>query len=192
MNDTYATYLQSEAWSNKREQKLILSYRKCAVCGTNKHLHIHHLTYERIFREEMDDLMVLCRVHHEAVEEMIKKGVIPRIGNPSDLAKTTMQFIAPWKRPKLRPYSNPPNHKKLSKKERAKLRKQERKEKKKALIPSPARRRMILLQDPEFVRLLSLDRYKFRDGLRAIVRQRGLAGRWIHSGCQIYDGVGKT
>lgn len=117
MNDTYSTYLQSEAWENKRQQRLVLSGRRCEACGSVNTLQIHHLTYERIFQEDMDDLMTLCKVHHEAVEEFCRKGVIEKTGDPRKLRADTLKFIAPRraimaqklksKSPPLQPISYP-------------------------------------------------------------------------------------
>ena len=69
-------YYASAHWKNlsrrTREQR-----QKCELCGTKENLHVHHLRY-RFFREEGEDLQVLCRdchikdVHqHETEEDMI-------------------------------------------------------------------------------------------------------------------------
>src|SRR4051812_20179796 len=85
MNDTYSAYLQSAAWMEKRTRKVALSGHKCEACGDTQRLQVHHLTYARIFREEMGDLMTLCKIHHDAAEEMLRKGVIQRTGSADDL-----------------------------------------------------------------------------------------------------------
>lgn len=45
----YHEYIQSEAWKQKRAQRLAISNNQCAVCGTGRNLEVHHLTYARIF-----------------------------------------------------------------------------------------------------------------------------------------------
>lgn len=98
MNDTYNAYLLSEAWMEKRTQRLNLSGWKCEACGGKQLLQVHHLTYERIFQESMEDLMVLCRIHHEAAEEMKKKGAIKCTGCVVRLRTDTLRLIAPLER----------------------------------------------------------------------------------------------
>lgn len=103
MNDTYSAYLLSEAWAEKRHMRMKLSDWKCEACGTKQLLQVHHLTYDRIFQEPMEDLMVLCRVHHEAAEEMVKKGAIKRAGCVVRLRTDTLRMIAPTERHIFRP-----------------------------------------------------------------------------------------
>ncbi len=101
MNDTYKTYLESEAWAQKRNKRLGMSNFKCEACEDGEcrnPLQVHHLTYARIFREEMEDLMVLCKMHHAAAEEMVEKGALSRNGNVKWLRSETLRFIAPKKK----------------------------------------------------------------------------------------------
>ena len=37
------------------------------MCGTNRGVQLHHLTYERIGNEELDDLIALCSGCHQVV-----------------------------------------------------------------------------------------------------------------------------
>lgn len=62
----YREYLNSSAWRAKREEMLELAGYQCEECGSGGHLHVHHLTYARLGREELDDLAVLCPQCHEA------------------------------------------------------------------------------------------------------------------------------
>lgn len=66
----YSDYLLSPEWRQKRRQKLNLVNYRCEQCGylaRMRDLHVHHLTYERLGDENLDeDLEVLCRwCHHE-------------------------------------------------------------------------------------------------------------------------------
>lgn len=117
MNDTYSTYLQSEAWENKRQHLFTLRGRRCEACGITNEIHVHHLTYERIFKEDIGDLMVLCKLHHEAAEEFCRKGIIEKSGNPAELRVKTLKFVAPWnkklngkRRKPTRPPKKPVRH----------------------------------------------------------------------------------
>lgn len=93
MNQEYSEYLLSDAWKYKRREKLIHGGKKCEICGVKKRLQIHHLTYERIFKEEMEDLMILCRRHHELVEDLYKRGILVKVGHPSHLRSQTVSAV---------------------------------------------------------------------------------------------------
>lgn len=95
MNNQYSEYLQSPEWQKKRVQRLHRAGNQCQACEETNGLHVHHLTYARIFREPMDDLMVLCDLHHKAAEEMVRSGVLTRIGSPALLATQTLRAISP-------------------------------------------------------------------------------------------------
>ena len=60
--ELYQKYLNSDWWKIKRKQ---VGEKFCFVCGARQNLHIHHLTYARIFREKNKDLKWLCKEHHE-------------------------------------------------------------------------------------------------------------------------------
>ncbi len=93
MNEEYRTYLDSERWKSKRKQKLKQVGRKCEACGSRKKLEVHHLTYEHIFNEPLEDLMALCFFHHRAAEECVAKGLLTRVGNVRELAKRTLEVM---------------------------------------------------------------------------------------------------
>lgn len=64
-NAEYEPYLDSDAWDTKRKQRLALDGHKCSRCQRdNVKLDVHHITYERIGRERMTDLISLCRRCH--------------------------------------------------------------------------------------------------------------------------------
>jgi hypothetical protein len=71
----YAEYLQSEHWQEVRRQ--YRASRKlpqtCVVCG-NQRVDLHHLTYRRIGRERLTDLVPLCREHHDEAHEIRSKA----------------------------------------------------------------------------------------------------------------------
>ena len=63
-NKDYHTYLLSDKWKAVRIKKLNKCNNRCEGCQSKEKLHIHHLTYRRIFDEHLDDLMVLCDECH--------------------------------------------------------------------------------------------------------------------------------
>lgn len=64
MKIDYRKYLRSPEWKSKREELFKLRGKKCEMCGSTEKIHVHHLTYERIGDETMQDLQVLCEKHH--------------------------------------------------------------------------------------------------------------------------------
>ena len=63
--ESYKTYIRSEAWRKKRQEVFALKGEWCDDCGTSSNLHVHHLTYDNLFNEKMEDLQVLCKSCHE-------------------------------------------------------------------------------------------------------------------------------
>lgn len=97
MTEQYLAYLDSPEWKRIREQRLEISGRKCSACATKRLLHVHHLTYERIFKEEMSDLLPLCEACHTEAERLVKEGFLPRTGNVLFLATETVRLLLPNK-----------------------------------------------------------------------------------------------
>lgn len=103
MTSEYLAYLDSPEWKAKRHERLQIAQYRCSACGGTANLHVHHLTYERIFREEMADLLPLCEKHHTAVERLKVKGKLPRKGNVLFLATETIRLLlSPSKQNKKR------------------------------------------------------------------------------------------
>lgn len=62
----YLEYLNSLEWKLKREKTFKLKGRKCQRCVNNIKLHIHHATYARLGKENIQrDLYVLCDTCHD-------------------------------------------------------------------------------------------------------------------------------
>jgi hypothetical protein len=60
----YGAYLKSRHWQRLRAAKLAAVGERCELCGVRGIVQIHHVTYERLRREELSDLQVLCRDCH--------------------------------------------------------------------------------------------------------------------------------
>ena len=59
----YIDYIQSDAWKLKRAT-IIKENARCAVCGYNKRLQLHHKHYKTLCYETADDFVILCRACH--------------------------------------------------------------------------------------------------------------------------------
>ncbi len=61
----YYTYLASREWALKKEAIRERSRGICERCHQAKHEQTHHLTYERLGNERLEDLLGLCKGCHE-------------------------------------------------------------------------------------------------------------------------------
>lgn len=66
-NAEYRKYLRSPKWKARRQALIADRKWRCEVCGSGFKLHVHHLTYVRLFDELDTDLAVLCDECHGAV-----------------------------------------------------------------------------------------------------------------------------
>lgn len=71
--DKYYKYLKSSKWRLKRQHKFNQVGRRCEECGSLRKLHVHHLTYDRLYVEKLEDLKVLCEVCHMEAHKIISK-----------------------------------------------------------------------------------------------------------------------
>jgi hypothetical protein len=67
-NTRYLDYLNSDGWYTKREMVLQRDGFTCQWCGYDSELQVHHLHYDNIFREELEDLVTLCSECHEEAD----------------------------------------------------------------------------------------------------------------------------
>lgn len=93
MTQEYADYLQTAEWKERRIKCMARVGNRCEACGQKPPLDIHHLTYARIFKEPLEDLMALCRPHHDYIEMLIADGKITRYGDVTELRKRTLELL---------------------------------------------------------------------------------------------------
>lgn len=80
----YIEYMNSESWKIKREEAFWHRWRFCQKCWSTEYLQVHHGTYNRIFKEKLADLFVLCNQCHFRLHE--------KYGN-KDLLRATKSYI---------------------------------------------------------------------------------------------------
>lgn len=72
----YVDYLKSEHWIRKKKQALKFYHNECSVCKSREYLQVHHLNYDNLGYESMNDLTILCKEchknHHEGEKFWIK------------------------------------------------------------------------------------------------------------------------
>jgi 5-methylcytosine-specific restriction endonuclease McrA len=65
----YDGYVRGNKWRNMRRDMFRLRGERCERCGYQHELQLHHKTYERLGRELISDLEVLCKGCHEKADE---------------------------------------------------------------------------------------------------------------------------
>lgn len=63
-------YLQTPHWKETRSRAIARAGNRCQHCGATSRLEVHHLTYERLFCEQPEDLLVLCRSCHQKIHAL--------------------------------------------------------------------------------------------------------------------------
>lgn len=64
LKEAYQKYLNSKEWKKKRDKFKELKGGKCEVCGSTENLHVHHLNYDCLGKETINDLACLCKGCH--------------------------------------------------------------------------------------------------------------------------------
>lgn len=69
MNDKalYKAYIQTGTWRKTARRRMEIDGFKCQMCGTGKNLVVHHITYDHLGCEDMDDLVTVCKSCHEKI-----------------------------------------------------------------------------------------------------------------------------
>jgi len=93
----YFQYLQSDHWRKMRYRRLLIDGFQCHECGHGDALQVHHKTYERIGKENVDtDLVTLCaRCHNDEHRRQIeeKRPVLSRREILRSVVVTEEDFI---------------------------------------------------------------------------------------------------
>ena len=81
INPRYRAYLKSGAWRAKRRLALERCDNICESCALQRAVHVHHLTYARIFKENLEDLLAVCLDCHDSFYPEKAKGRTTRRKN---------------------------------------------------------------------------------------------------------------
>lgn len=61
----YNQYINhSPVWASKRRAVFMRDNQQCRNCSSHTHLQCHHITYDRLYYEDLEDLMTFCRTCH--------------------------------------------------------------------------------------------------------------------------------
>lgn len=80
----YDHYLKTLHWQDLRYRVLQRDGLKCQLCSSTEDLEVHHNTYDNLWNEPLEDLVVLCHRHHELYHTMGGLDVTEESGNHSD------------------------------------------------------------------------------------------------------------
>lgn len=111
----YDSYIHSAQWQDKRKQRLAIDDFKCQMCGNKDNLEVHHVTYDRLGNENMDDIITLCDKchtkvhsaqslawcfkHHRYPNKGIEKWVTGKEKRNKSRKKTTNRKSSPHEKP---------------------------------------------------------------------------------------------
>lgn len=70
---SYEDYLKSDLWKQKRSTVLSVLGGRCQICKDKTGITVHHVSYERIGKELIDDLQVLCKDCHKMVHFLVSE-----------------------------------------------------------------------------------------------------------------------
>lgn len=74
---TYKRYLRTQNWQKLRFEVLKRSGGKCEWCGYQPYkrggLQIHHLSYDRVGHESLEDLIAICPRCHMEIHKITGK-----------------------------------------------------------------------------------------------------------------------
>lgn len=92
----YIKYLLSDTWAKIKVDLIEIHDGKCERCGDTKNLQVHHLTYENLFNEEPEDLLLLCSRCHMVEHGLIKKKRKKRVfkGKKKTIASCRKELIS--------------------------------------------------------------------------------------------------
>ncbi len=62
-------YMKGEQWKALRILTRLRDGSKCRVCGSMRNLNCHHIHYDNLGNEELDDLVTLCENCHTKLHE---------------------------------------------------------------------------------------------------------------------------
>lgn len=69
----YQSYIRSDKWKKKKEERLKKDNYICLNCGSKEKLEIHHKNYNSLYNEDISDLKTLCEKCHKKITEKTRK-----------------------------------------------------------------------------------------------------------------------
>lgn len=82
---TYREYIKSRHWEARKDAYFETNARECSLCGSGARVELNHIYYGNFGFERDEDLIALCRRHHEELHA--------EIGVSKDMRYATAIFI---------------------------------------------------------------------------------------------------
>lgn len=73
ITEKYKKYLKSHEWKIKSRTVILNAEKICQRCYKEKATEVHHLTYDNIYNEDIDDLIALCSKCHAIADNERKQ-----------------------------------------------------------------------------------------------------------------------
>lgn len=73
--ERYLEYLQSDHWKNLKKMSFAIYGCKCLICKSNEPVDGHHLVYRNLIDVHPNEVIPLCREHHEEVHRREGEGI---------------------------------------------------------------------------------------------------------------------
>lgn len=92
----YEEYIVSDEWYKKRTAIVDLKGKKCAICGSENNIVIHHLNYDSLGHEEennFEDVVPLCKTCHSKIHDFLNKHENELSLLKSDLLKLRNTYL---------------------------------------------------------------------------------------------------
>lgn len=86
----YSRYLVSKHWLDKRKEALKYWKNSCFICKTKSQLHVHHLHYLSVGKENVKyDLRLLCKFHHDLYHSVYSQATYKNFKRFTDYHKVS-------------------------------------------------------------------------------------------------------
>ncbi len=77
----YGLYLSSSKWKKIREEVFERDKKVCQVCKKETATEVHHLHYNNVFKEQIEDLIAICYTCHKEQHKKVTLSEIMNLGN---------------------------------------------------------------------------------------------------------------
>lgn len=91
----YQEYLKSDHWQKTRNKMLEHYNHTCVICGKQERLHVHHISYDRLWQEDFDDLVVLCEDCHSWIHSLKGDVKLATEGFEEEMREAYMTHLYP-------------------------------------------------------------------------------------------------
>ena len=95
----FREYMLSDFWKDMRYKRLKKDNFQCVLCKAKENLICHHLTYQRVFKENINDLIILCKRCHNRIHWISPPAKQPFFVNQNAVDLIKNQFASEDLRP---------------------------------------------------------------------------------------------